>query len=133
MTIMICKPAQLLALQAHATYLDSGQGSAYFVYYSGIKPTSLDIAADPLNALCVLPLPEPCFKQVLTDGIELHSTNTATATRAGIVTWARLYNGNDEPYADFMVGTSGTHIVLNNNDIALGSSQKLESIIFKPT
>jgi len=128
MTITVCEPAQLLALQAHATYLDSGQGLAYFVYYSGIKPASLDIAADQLNALCVLPLPKPCFKQVLTNGIELHPTDTATATKAGIVTWARLYNGNDEPYADFTVGTSGTHIVLNNDDIALGASQKLDSI-----
>ncbi|MGS0705460.1 hypothetical protein ACVBEE_02710 [Acinetobacter sp. ANC 3781] len=132
MTITVCKPAQLLALQAHATYLDSGAGSAYFVYYMGAKPASLNIAVDPLNALCVLPLPEPCFKQVLTNGIELHPTDTATATKAGIVTWARLYNGNDEAYADFTIGISGTHIVLNNDDIALGSSQKLDSIIFNP-
>ena len=131
MTITVCKPAQLLALQAHATYLDSGSGSAYFVYYKGAKPASLDVAADPLNALCTLPLPEPCFKQVLIDGIELHPTETATATKAGVVTWARLYNGNNEAYADFTIGTSGTDIVLNNTNIALGSSQKLDSIILK--
>ena len=43
-----------------------------------------------------------------------------------------LYNGNDEPYADFIIGTSGTDIVLNSADVALGSSQKLDSIILKP-
>lgn len=130
--IAVCNPAQLLALQSYATYLDSGDGSAYFVYYSGVKPASLNIAADPLNALCTLQLPEPCFKQVLTNGIELHETTTALATKAGTVTFARLYNGNHEAFADFDVGTSGTHIVLNSVDIALGSSQKLDSIIFNP-
>lgn len=132
MTIIVCKPAQLIALQAHATYLDSGSGSAYFVYYMGVKPASLDIAADPLNALCVLPLPEPCFKQVTANGIELHETESALATKAGTVTWARLYNGNNEAFCDFDVGTSGKHIVLNSINIAVGSSQKLDSILFNP-
>lgn len=132
MSIQVCKPAQLLALQAHATYLDSGSGSAYFVYYMGVKPASLDIAADPPNALCVLPLPEPCFKQVLSNGVELHPTDTAMATKAGVVTWARLYNGNDEAYADFTIGTSDADIILNSINIAIGSTQKLDSIILKP-
>lgn len=130
--IIVCKTAQLLALQAYATYLDSGDGPAYFVYYSGVKPASLNIAADPLNALCTLQLPEPCFKQVLTDGIELHATISALATLAGTVTFARLYNGKGDAFADFDVGITDTHIVLNSVDIALGSSQKLDSIIFNP-
>ena len=129
MSIQVCKPAQLLALQAHATYLDSGQGSAYFVYYASTQPMSIDIAADPDTALCILALPEPCFKQVVSEGIELHPTETAVATKAGIVNWTRLYNGNNEPYADFSVGISGTHIILNSTNIALGSSQSLDSII----
>ena len=132
MTITVCKPAQLLALQAHAGYLDRGTGSAHFVYYSDSKPSSLDIAANPDNALCVLFLPEPCFKQVLSDGIELFPTESALATKAGTVQWARLYNGNNEPYADFTVGTSDAHIILNSLNIAVGSSQKLDSIIFNP-
>ncbi len=109
--ITVCKPAQLLALQAYAAYLDSGSGSAYFVYYKDAKPASLTVAANPANALCTLALPEPCFKQVTANGIELHETEAALATQAGVVAWARLYNGNYEPFADFDVGTSGTHIV----------------------
>lgn len=130
--ITVCKPAQLLALQAYATYLDSGSGSAYFVYYKGTKPASLEVAANPANALCTLELPEPCFKQVLIDGIELYETDSALATQAGTVTWARLYNGNNEPFADFDVGEEDAHIILNSVNIALGSSQKLDSIIFNP-
>ena len=132
MTITVCKPAQLLALQAHAAYLDSGSRSAYFTYYSDVKPLSLDIAANPDNAMCTLVLPEPCFRQVLSDGIELFPTESVLATKAGTVQWARLYNGNNEPYADFIVGTSDAHIILNSVNIAVGSSQKLDSIIFNP-
>lgn len=132
MTVQISKKAGILALQAHADFLDTGSSSAYFVYYSDAKPASIEIAANPANALCTLSLPEPCIKQVLTDGIELHPTDTALATKAGVAVWARLYNGNNEPYADFTIGTSGTDIVLNSADIALGSSQKIDSIIIKP-
>ena len=132
MTVQISKKARILALQAHAGFLDAGSGSAYFVYYSDTKPASIETAANPANELCTLSLPEPCIKQVLADGIEIYQTDTVIATKAGVAVWARLYNGNDEPYADFTIGTSGTDIVLNSVDIALGSSQKLDSIILKP-
>ena len=132
MTVQISKKAGILALQAHADFLDFGSGSAYFVYYSDARPVSIEMAANPTNALCTLSLPKPCIKQVLTDGIELYPTDTALATKAGVAVWARLYNGNDEAYADFTIGTSGADIVLNSADIALGSSQKIDSIILKP-
>ena len=132
MTVQISKKAGVLALQAHANFLDTGSGSAYFVYYSDTKPASIETDANSANELCTLSLPKPCIKQVLIDGIELYPTDTVLATTAGTAIWARLYNGNDEPYADFTIGTSGTDIVLNSTDIALGSSQKLDSIILKP-
>lgn len=130
--IKVSKKAGLLALQAHAQFLDSGSGSAYFVYYSDVMPQSTEITANSANALCILSLPEPCIKQVLSDGIELQETASALATQAGIAAWARLYNGNDEAYADFTIGTVDTDIILNSTDIVLGSSQKLDSIILKP-
>lgn len=132
MTVKVSKNAGILALQAHAGFLDAGSGSAYFIYYSDTKPASIETAENPANELCILSLPEPCIKQVLVDGIELYPTDTVLATKAGMAVWARLYNGNDEPYADFTIGTSGTDIVLNSVDIAIGSSQKLDSIILKP-
>lgn len=130
--IKVSKHAGLLALQAHAAFLDDGSTTAYFIYYSDTKPTSLDVAANPNSALCILPLPEPCFKQVLADGIELYASTTALATKSGTAVWARLYNGNSLPYADFTIGTSDADIILNTVNIVLGSSQKLDSIILKP-
>lgn len=130
--VQVSKKAGLLALQAHAQFLDSGSGSAYFVYYSDTKPASIETAANPANVLCVLTLPEPCFKQLLIDGIELHETDTALATQAGVATWARLYNGNNEAYADFTIDIQDADIILNSVNIAIGSTQKLDSIILKP-
>ena len=130
--IQVSKKAGIVALQAHAEFLDRGAGAAYFAYYSGAKPASTEVAANPSNLLCVLPLPEPCIKQVLVDGIELYETESALATKSGTAVWARLYNGDDEAYADFGIGTAGTDIVLNSVNIALGSSQKIDSIVLKP-
>lgn len=131
MTVKVSKQAQILALQAHASFLDSGSESAYFVYYSNTKPSSLEISADPASSICTLTLPKPCTKQLLIDGIELYPTETALAIKAGTAVWARLYNGNNEPYADFSISTSDADIVLNSADIALGSSQKIDSIFLK--
>lgn len=130
--IKVSFKAGMAALQAHATFLDSGSRPAYFVYYSDTKPASIETSANPANALCTLTLPEPCFKQLLVDGIELHETATALATQAGTATWARLYNGNDEVYADFTIDIQDADIILNSVNIAIGSSQKLDSIILKP-
>lgn len=130
--IKVSQKAGLLALQAHAQFLDAGSDSAHFVYYSDAKPSSIAIEANPINALCTLLLPEPCFKQLIVDGIELHETNTALAIKAGTAVWARLYNGNNEVYADFTIGIESSDIILNSVNIALGSTQKLDSIILKP-
>ncbi len=119
----------IVALQAIATYLDQGSENATFVYFDSTKPTNVNVAADPDARIVTLNLPKPCFKQLLADGIELHPTDTGMAIKAGVVKWARLYNGAGVPVADFTVGTD---IVLNSDNIALGSSQKLDSIILKP-
>lgn len=121
--------ASLVALQAIASFLDEGGGNATFVYYDSTKPANVAVAADPTARLVTLNLPEPCFKSLLADGIELHPTETGMAIKAGIVKWARLYNGAGAAVADFAMGTD---IILNSYDIALGSSQKLDSIILKP-
>lgn len=132
MTITSSQAAQILALQGYAAFLDVGIGPAYFVYYSGNKPTSIDVEVDPSHALCTLTLPKPCLKQVLSDGIELHETNSALATQAGVVTFARLYNGNNQAFADFDVGLSDAHIVLGDTNLVVGSNQKIDSIFFNP-
>lgn len=119
----------LVQLQALASFLDQGSGNATFIYFDSTKPANLGIAPDPAAKLVTLNLPEPCFKQLLADGIELHPTDTGMAIKAGMVKWARLYNGAGVAVADFSMGTD---IILNSYDIALGSFQQLDSIILKP-
>ncbi|MGC3818655.1 hypothetical protein [Acinetobacter sp. G11] len=119
----------IVALQAIATYLDQGSENATFVYFDSTKPTKVNVAADPDARIVTLNLPKPCFKQLLADGIELYPTDTGMAIKAGVVKWARLYNGAGVAVADFEMGTD---IILNSYDILLGSLQKLDSIILKP-
>lgn len=121
--------AGLVALQAIANFLDQGSGNATFIYFDSVKPANVNVAADPSAKLVTLNLPEPCFKELLADGIELYPTDTGLAIKAGVVKWARLYNGAGAAICDFAMGTD---IILNSYDIALGSSQKLDSIILKP-
>ena len=91
--IQISKKAGIVALQAHAEFLDRGAGAAYFAYYSGAKPASTEVAANPSNLLCVLPLPEPCIKQVLVDGIELYETEAALANMVAAAQALRAKHG----------------------------------------
>ena len=130
--IIPSQAAHIFALQGYAAFLDVGIGPAYFVYYSGEKPTSINVEANVENALCTLTLPKPCLKQALSDGIELQQTNAALTTKAGVVTFARLYNGNHEAFADFDVGLSDAHIVLGNTNLVVGSNQKIDGIFFNP-
>lgn len=129
MSVNLSLAAGLVALQEIASFLDQGSGNATFIYYDNTKPANIGVAADPAAKLVTLNLPKPCFKSLLADGIELYPTNTSLAIKAGIVKWARLYNGAGIAVADFAMSTD---IILNNYDIASGSIQQLDSIILKP-
>ena len=130
MSVIPSMAAGLVQLQALASFLDTGSSNATFSVYKGSKPASVAVAASSGNKLVTLSLPEPCFKQLNADSIELHPTDTATVTQAGTATWARLYNGNGDAVADFSVGTE---ITLANPTLALGSTLMINSIVLRPS
>lgn len=121
--------AGLAQLQALANFIDMGSDNATFIFYDDSKPIDTTVAAINSAKLVTLVLPKPCFKQLLTDGIELFPSDTATIIKTGTAIWARLYNADGVVVADFSVGAD---IVLNNEDLVLGSSLTLDSIILKP-
>lgn len=121
--------AGLAQLQALAVFLDSGSANATFIYFEGEKPTSTNVATDDAKKLAVLSLPKPCFRRLNSDGIELHPTDDAMALKTGVTTWARLFNGAGEAVADFEMGAD---IILSSYDLALGATQRLDSIVLKP-
>ncbi|WOE40684.1 hypothetical protein [Acinetobacter chinensis] len=129
MSVMPSLAAGLVQLQALANFLDMGSDNATFIFYDDSKPNSTNVAANNSAKLVTLVLPKPCFKQLLIDGIELHPSGTAVSIKTGTAIWARLLNGNGVVVADFSVGTD---IVLNNEDLVLGASLTLNSIILKP-
>lgn len=129
MSVIPSLTARLVQLQALAAFLDTGSNHATFIFYDDSKPANTSIAANNSAKLVTLTLPTPCFKQALADGIELYPSDTATVIKTGTATWARLYNGDGAVVADFSIGTD---IVLNNEDLVVGSSLTLDSIILKP-
>lgn len=122
--------AGLAQLQALVGYIDAGEASASIVYYATSKPDSLSAIPAESAKLATLTFPKPCFKRLNLDSIELHPTNDSLAIKTGTAVWARLFNGLGEAVADFEMGTD---IVLNNYDLVLGATQRLESILLKPS
>ena len=130
MSVIPSMAAGLAQLQALAIFLDSGSSNATFSFYKGTKPANVSIPANLSDKLVTMNLPEPCFKQINADSIELFPTDAATVTQGGTATWARLYNGNGEGVADFAVGTD---ITLANPSLALGSTLMINSIVLRPS
>ena len=122
--------AGLAQLQALVSYIDAGEASASIIYYETSKPNSLSIVPAESAKLATLTFPKPCFKRLNFDSVELHPTNDTLATKTGTAVWARLFNGLGEAVADFEMGTD---IILNNYDLVLGATQRLESILLKPS
>jgi hypothetical protein len=121
--------ARLAMIQAFANFMDSGSQSATVVFYEDTQPVTPSIAADPTKALVTLTLPEPCIKEVTTTYVELHPSDTATVTKTGTATWARIYNGAGEVVADLVVGAD---ISLANTNLALGGSLQINSFKIRP-
>lgn len=117
--------ASLTMLQALAGYLDQGSSNATLVFYDDTKPASINIIADDTAKLLTLNLPKPCFKSVNENNIELFASNVGVATKTGTATWARLFNAEGIPVVDV---TMETDIVLDNYNIVMGSSVKLDVI-----
>lgn len=130
MSVIPSLAAGLAQLQALAAFLDTGSSNATISFYKGTKPASVAVAASSGDKLVTMNLPEPCFKQLNADSIELYPTDTGTVTQAGTATWARLYNGNGDAVADFSVGTE---ITLANPILALGSTLMINSIVLRPS
>lgn len=121
----------LVMLQATANFLDQGSANATLVFYDDVKPASVSVNANSSAKLLVLDLQKPCVKAITENNIELFPTNAGVATKTGTAKWARLFNGEGVAVVDVDVG-AGMDIVLDNHDIVIGSSIKLDVIYLSP-
>ena len=121
--------ARLAMIQAFSEFMDSGSQSATVIFYEGVQPASPAVAADSNNALVTLNFPEPCIKEVTTNYVELHPSDTATVIKSGTATWARIYNGAGEVAVDLTVGTD---ITLANTSLTLGGSFQINFFKIRP-
>ena len=122
--------AGLSMLQALTLFIDQGSANATFVFYDDAKPANVMVAANNSARLVTLTLPKPSIKQVNPDHIELNQTDAATVIKSGTAVWARLFNGEGEAVADFVVGPD---ITLANPDLVLGSTLMMNSLILRPS
>lgn len=123
------KTASLAMLQALANYLDQGSSNATLIFYEDTKPTSVNENADNSAKLLTINLPKPCLKSVNENNVELFAPSAGIATKTGTATWARVFNGEGLAVVDVSVGTD---IVLDNADLVIGSSVKLDVIYLSP-
>ena len=121
--------ASMAMLQALATYLDQGSSNATLIFYDDTKPTSVSVNANNAAKLLTLSLPKPCSKSVHENNIELFASNVGVAIKTGTATWARLFNGDGIAVVDVAMETD---IVLDNYNIVIGSSVKLDVIYLSP-
>ena len=121
--------ARLAMIQTFASFMDSGSQSATVIFYQGVQPADTTVVADTNNALVTLTFPEPCIKEVTTNYVELHPSDTATVIKSGTATWARIYNGAGEVAVDLTVGTD---ITLANTSLTLGGSFQINSFKIRP-
>ena len=123
------KAAKLNMITALASFLDSGAGAATLVFYDDTMPVSSEAPADDGAKLVTLTLPEPCFKEVTADYIELYPPMPAMPIKTGTATWARLFNGGGQTVQDLTIGTD---IILSKTAITLGGEVSIQSIKLQP-
>lgn len=129
MSIKTSLSAGLAAIQAHANWLDRGSNGATITFYSGTKPSTIDTAADESLRLVTCTFPNPCFKSLGIDYIELHQTDVAMIAKSGAATWARILNGEGIGYLDVSVGDG---LTLANPELVLGSTLMVNSFKLRP-
>lgn len=120
---------QMAMLQAVAFNLDDGEGNAYVVYFDDSRPESELSDIDPAAMLVTLNLPNPCVKNLGVNSIELFPSEVGMAVKGGVAVWARLYNATGQAVIDIDVGVE---ILLDNPNIVLGSTVKLDAIFLEP-
>lgn len=123
------KAAKLNMISTLASFLDSGAGAATLIFYDDTIPADIETAADDAAKLVTLTLPEPCFKAVTADYIELYPPLPAMPIKTGTATWARLFNGAGQTVQDLAVGTD---IILSKTAITLGGEVSIQSIKLRP-
>ncbi len=123
------KAAKLDMITALASFLDNGAGAATLVFYDDSMPASSETPANESAQLVTLTLPEPCFKEVTSDYVELYPPLPAMPIKTGTATWARLFNGAGQPVQDLSVGTE---ITLAKAEITLGGELSLQHIKLRP-
>lgn len=117
MTIEISTGLNETRLQATRDYINLGAGNAFFAVYGNTRPLSInDIpGAAPLVIIQLTKPPGVVDQGVLT----LTQLAPGQVTTNGVATWARLFNGDDQPVLDCDCSDAAGSGELKLNNVAL--------------
>lgn len=120
MTLALSEALTAARLEATRNFLDQGQNPARLRLYGGVRPANPEDT--PSSAmLSEVRLTQPCGQvEITTDGQQLVLTpeTNALIINTGIVTWARLVNGDDTVALDLDCSLEG-----EGGDIQLAQTQ----------
>jgi hypothetical protein len=118
-------------LQAIASALDAGAGGGLIRLYADAR---VAMAAVPAlqHLLCELSFPKPCIKTLDSQKLALLSPADRLCLRSGVVTWARMLDGDGRAVLDVDVGLidSDAEIELDNVQLLAGGSVRLPELEF---
>jgi len=109
--------------------VDAGAAAGYLEIRTGTPPTNPDSAATG-TLLATLPMSDPAFGAAASGVATANSiTSDTSADATGTAGWARLYDSDDNPIADFDVGAtaSGKDIEFDDVSFVAGGTVAISS------
>lgn len=117
MTIEISTGLNEARLVATRDYINLGGGNPFFAIYGNTRPVSLTVApgAAPLVIIQLTKPPGVVDEGMLT----LTQLQPGQVQNNGVATWARLFNGDDQPVLDCDCSDAAGTAELKLNNVAL--------------
>ena len=112
---------------ARSNWLDFGSGDAYLLIYGTAKP-AIAGGAPGGSALMRIDLAKPSSIMQSDGSLKLLLANDiATGIAVGTATWARLFNGDDQPGLDMIVSTFSGYgeVRLSRLNLSVGSQARI--------
>jgi hypothetical protein len=94
---------------------------------TGTRPADPDSAATG-TLLVTISIDNPAFGAASGGAISKAGDWSGTAVAAGIATWARFKNSGGTQTMDMDVGTSGTDLVISDDNITIGQDVDVNSL-----
>lgn len=120
----ISNAGAIAACNALVDLLDAGAGAAYIEIRTGTQPATVETAATG-TLLATLTCSDPAFGNAADENPGAKATANAIASdtsadATGVAGWFRAYDSNNVAIIDGTCGTTGTDMILDDDNITIG-------------